>query len=561
MTAEEAQAAQDPKSSNPFSALIDQHVETIPSFTLESGVTLRDVPVAYKTWGRLNERRDNCLVICHALTGSADVEDWWGPLLGPDRAFDPTRFFIFCGNVLGSPYGTASSVTLDPSTSKPYGPEMPISSVKDDVRLHYQILRRLGVASIAAVVGGSMGGMTCLEYPLNTPPGFVQAIIPLATSARHSAWCISWGEAQRQSIYSDPDYRDGYYYELEGGGVDLRRQPARGLAAARMAALLTYRSRDSFESRFGRRAGLGAKAKVPKGGVRIMGGVETTDPFVPGEADLAHGSIAATQADDRVRAWREHNDGHRSHGPAGSRRGSQSSRAGSEGSADGTPAASTPLTEQPIPGQANGSGSGAAKLGTGGERPPKIFSAQSYLRYQGDKFTGRFDANCYIHITRKLDTHDLSHPSIFSHPTPTLTLPSSSSSDEPTISSTLPPLSDPDDPAAQIAALHDALARLPPALVIGIESDGLFTTTEQKELAAHIPDAELVVIPSPDGHDGFLLEFEAINGWVQGWMRRKLPGFFGERVIGVDEYEKGDEGWEVKKESVFGEAEADVTRW
>ena len=314
----------------------------------------------------------------------------WGPLLGPDRAFDPTRFFIFCGNVLGSPYGTASSVTLDPSTSKPYGPEMPISSVKDDVRLHYQILRQLGVASVAAVIGGSMGGMTCLEYPLNTPPGFVQAIIPLATSARHSAWCISWGEAQRQSIYSDPDYRDGYYYELEGGVVDLRRQPARGLAAARMAALLTYRSRDSFESRFGRRAGLGGKAKVPKGGVRIMGGVETTDPFVPGEADLAHGA-AAQQADDRVRAWREHNDGHRSQGPAASRRGSQSSKAGSEGSADGTPAAGTPLTEQPIPGQTGVENGGrATKLGTGGERPQKIFSAQSYLRYQGDKVSSAF---------------------------------------------------------------------------------------------------------------------------------------------------------------------------
>lgn len=103
--------------------------------------------------------------------------------------------------------------------------------------------------------------------------------------------------------------------------------------------------------------------------------------------------------------------------------------------------------------------------------------------------------------------------------------------------------------------------------MIGIESDGLFTTSEQKEIAAHIPDAELVLIPSPDGHDGFLLEFEAINGWVDGWLRRKMPQYFEEsgRLISLDEYAKekqgGSDGFGVKKESVFGEAEADVTRW
>ena len=223
-----------------------------------------------------------------------------------------------------------------------------------------------------------MGGMTTLEYPLNTPPGFVRHIVPLATSARHSAWCISWGEAQRQSIYSDPEYRDGYYYELTSSPtvdssastngnsssrrMDLTNQPTRGLAAARMAALLTYRSRDSFESRFGRRAGGGA-SKVPRGGVRIMGGPETTDPSVPSAADLEHGAM-----DARERAWREHNDGHRSV----SRRDSES-RLGNEEGLNGDSGE-------------GGSPAGSKKLGTGGERPPpKVFSAQSYLRYQGDK--------------------------------------------------------------------------------------------------------------------------------------------------------------------------------
>ncbi|TYJ58717.1 homoserine O-acetyltransferase [Cryptococcus floricola] len=518
---------------NPYASLISQNISLVPQFTLESGVTLTDIPVAYKTWGKLNERADNCLVICHALTGSADVEDWWGPLLGVDKAFDPTRFFIFCANTIGSPYGTISSVTTNPETSRPYGPEMPGSAVKDDVRLHYILLKSLGVKSVAAVVGGSMGGMTVLEWPLNSPPGFVKAIIPLATSARHSAWCISWGEAQRQSIYSDPDYKDGYYYEVEDEDkkvqVDLMKQPARGLAAARMAALLTYRSRDSFESRFGRRAG-GGKSQVPRGGVRIMGGPETTDPSVPSASDLVKSP--------REKAWREHNDGHKGAGQrSASRRGSDLSEKGTAGNAE------VVKTEE-IKAEGN-------NVGTG-EEPPKVFSAQSYLRYQGDKFTGRFDANCYIHITRKLDTHDLSAPS--------------NDSSLNSLSSSLPAhsLSSDDENANESelnARLTHALSLEPPALVIGIESDGLFTTSEQRELAAGIPDAELVVIPSPDGHDGFLLEFEAINGWAGGWLRRKMPEFYGERVISLEEYGAGEAGFEVKKESVFGEAEADVTRW
>ena len=200
-----------------------------------------------------------------------------------------------------------------------------------------------------------MGGMTVLEYPLNTPPGFVRAVIPLATAARHSAWCISWGEAQRQSIYSDPDYKDGYYFENADGVADLTEQPGRGLAAARMAALLTYRSRDSFESRFGRKAGNKKESKIPRGGVRIMGGAETTNPADPSESDLARSP--------RERAWREHNDGHRS-SVGQSRRNS------------------VKMTEN---GDAAPSANGHDKLGTGGERQAKIFSAQTYLRYQGDK--------------------------------------------------------------------------------------------------------------------------------------------------------------------------------
>lgn len=123
---------------NPFAALIpNQHIAIVPSFTLESGVTLRNVPVAYTTRGRLAPEGGNALVICHALSGSADVADWWGPLMGGlGRAFDMTRFFIVCLNSLGSPYGSASPVTSvhGDANRERYGPEFPLTTIRDDVK-------------------------------------------------------------------------------------------------------------------------------------------------------------------------------------------------------------------------------------------------------------------------------------------------------------------------------------------------------------------------------------------------------------------------------------------
>lgn len=451
--------------------LVDQNICIVPSFTLENGRTLREVPVAYKTWGKLNATRDNVMIICHAFTGSTDVEDWWGPLMGRGKAFDPNRFFIFCANVLGSPYGSASPVTINPETGKPYGPEFPQTSIRDDVRLHKLVLDKLGVSSVAVAIGGSMGGMAVLEWPLCNPPGYVRHIIPLATSARHSAWCISWGEAQRQSIYSDPLYDDGYY----------ATQPSAGLAAARMAALLTYRSRDSFESRFGRRPQV---------------------PPVPESNAVTPSSI--TRADIDLAA---HNEGHK-----------KVTRARPQTQTSATSSLSHSPTEEPT--------------STGSNTTPPPFSAQSYLRYQGAKFVARFDANCYIHITRKLDTHDVARGR------------TSTTEDPPSL-------------MAQSTALAAVIATLPPrALVISIETDGLFTPSEQKEIATHIPDAELVVIPSPDGHDGFLLEFEQINAHILRFLRREFPDLY---VRDEEDIPEGD--FAIKKTSLCGEAEADITRW
>jgi homoserine O-acetyltransferase len=289
-----------------------------------------------------------------------------------------------------------------------------------------------------------MGGMTVLEWPLCTPKGYVRHIIPIATSARHSAWCISWGEAQRQSIYSDPEYEDGYY----------TKQPASGLAAARMTALLTYRSRDSFESRFGRNP----HHKDPPAATQSVDSQSRSPHFI-------------TEALD---ARAIHNDGLRN------------------------VRVYTP-TPSPSP-------------------RPTLFSAQSYLRYQGDKFVARFDANCYIHITRKLDSHDI---------------------------------------ARGRGSPEQVLAQLPArALVIGVETDGLFMLSEQREIAAGIPDAELIVIQSQDGHDGFLLEFEQIDTHILRFLRREFPEYYRD---GSDD--APIETFGIQKTSVFGEAEVDLTRW
>lgn len=397
-------------------------------------------------------------------------------MMGRDLAFDPSRYFIFCANVLGSPYGSSSPVTINPTTGLRWGPEFPLATVRDDVKLHKIILDHLNVKSVAIVVGGSMGGMQVLEWACMYSPSFVRNIIPMATAAHHSAWGISWGEAQRQAIYSDPNYDGGYYSD--------ERPPSSGLGAARMAALLTYRSRDSFESRFGR------KEMESR----------TTSP--------THESRPAN------RAREAHNDGYRAPVRRDSSASLSSVTTPNNNSADG---ASTPRTE-------------AVASMTGASRRPLVYSAQSYLRYQGDKFIGRFDANCYIAITRKMDSHDVMRGR-----------------------------RDPSDP--DFHPFHNCP---PGSLIIAISSDALFTLDEQRNMAAKLPDARLVIVESPEGHDGFLLEFEQINAHIVAHLRERLPEIYkSQPLLSVAEEPPEDvaEKFMVKKDSLFGEAEADVTAW
>lgn len=211
---------------------------------LDSGRLFGPVTVAYRTWGELSESRDNAVLVCHALTGSADVDRWWSGLLGKGRALDPSRDFIVCANVLGGCYGTSGPASLRPGSRTPYGPGFPEISIRDMVRVQAALLSELGVARLRLVIGGSMGGMQALEWGLSFP-GKVESLAVLASSARHSAWCIALSEAQRQAIYADPNWRGGYYSP--------ERPPSAGLSAARMMAMCAYRSRSSFEERFSRK--------------------------------------------------------------------------------------------------------------------------------------------------------------------------------------------------------------------------------------------------------------------------------------------------------------------
>lgn len=460
------------------------------------------------------------MVICHALTGSADVSDWWGPLLGPGRAFDPTKFFIICLNSLGSPYGSASPCTINPDTQTYYGPEFPLVTVKDDVRIHKMILDDLGVKSIAAVIGGSMGGMLVLEYAYFGPE-YVRCIVPLATSARHSAWGISWGETQRQSIYSDPKYNDGYY--------TFDDPPVVGLGAARMAAMLTYRSRNSFEAKFGRKTPNPGDKRVVTNNARVREpstipeknwavhnhgnskgkklATPTTSPGPASPSSLSPNAslVSVSSLENKDTAKQTNTTSPES---SSSPRHSRQNSTASNSSQYTSPSSDSTTTTSNHPNQSL----------------KHFFSAQSYLRYQGSKFVQRFDANCYISITRKLDSHDVSRDRG-------------------------------DDIPTALSMIQQ------PTLVVGISSDGLFTFDEQKILAEYIPNAELVEIKSQEGHDAFLLEFAEINHYIVQFLKKTLPDILNTEGIPWKEEQVGHVG----KSSLFGEAEGDedlaITNW
>lgn len=336
---------------------------------LDNGEALADARIAVRTWGRLDPAGSNAVVVCHALTGSANVDQWWGALLGRGRTLDPERDFIVCCNVLGSCYGSTGPASINPRTGNRWGGRFPAVTVADAVRAQRLVLDQLGVRRVRLVVGGSLGGMQALEWALQDERVAAAAVI--AAPARHSAWSIAQSDAQRAAIAADPRWRDG--------DLDPADPPVDGLAAARRMAMCCYRTPRSLGDRFGR---------------------------------------LRTSAGDR-------------------------------------------------------------------------FQVESWLDHHGRALAQRFDAACYVCLTRMMDSHDIGRGR---------------------------------------GGVGRALGSLAiPVLAVAINSDGLYPANEQLEIAEGAPLGELVVLHSPHGHDAFLIETAELDrlllsfrGRAAAFRRRRL---------------------------------------
>src|SRR6478672_1422616 len=225
-------------------------------FALERGGTLSDVTVAYETWGTLDERAGNAVLLCHAWTGDSHVTGpagrghpepgWWESMVGAGRPIDTDRYFVVCANILGGCQGTTGPASPHPDDGRPYGPRFPVVSIRDWVRAQAALGEHLGVSRWLTAIGGSMGGMQVLELAVMFPDR-VRSIIPIATCTAASAQQIGWWSTGRRIIQLDPNFSGGWYYDAAPG-----EGPHEGLSIARMVSQITFRSDDVFTDRFGR---------------------------------------------------------------------------------------------------------------------------------------------------------------------------------------------------------------------------------------------------------------------------------------------------------------------
>jgi homoserine O-acetyltransferase len=337
-------------------------------FVLESGAKLPDLKIAYETYGELNKKKNNAVLICHALSGDAHAAGlhegdsrpgWWDEMIGAEKAFDTEKYFVICSNVIGGCKGSSGPNSINPETGKPYGLGFPIVSIKDMVNAQKKLIDFLGIKKLLSVCGGSMGGMQALQWAVSYPDE-VESCIPVATTAKHSAQQIAFDEVGRQAIMADPAWAEGDYY-------DKKTHPSAGLAVARMIGHITYMSNDSMEKKFGR----------------------------------------------------------------------------------------------------------ALKKKELGYEFSTEFEVEGYLRYRGDSFVKRFDANSYLYITKAMDYFDL-HPGM---------------------------------KLAQ--AFSGQKARF---LVIAFSSDWLYPPYQSKEIVKALKmngiDVTYCEISSDYGHDAFLVEFD-----------------------------------------------------
>jgi len=250
-----------------------QHIDLPEALPLESGRTLERVHIAYETYGQLTPARDNVILVCHALSGDAhaagwsdDPESpsavdgfradergikargglgWWDGMIGPGKAFDTDRYYVVCTNLIGSCRGSTGPSSPDPATGRPYALNFPVITVSDMVRAEKHFLDALGIDSLLAVAGGSLGGMQALEWAV-AYPDLVRGAISIASTARLGSQGMAWNAIARNAIMADPDWQGGNYY---GSG----RTPLAGIGVARMVGHVTYLSAESMREKFGRR--------------------------------------------------------------------------------------------------------------------------------------------------------------------------------------------------------------------------------------------------------------------------------------------------------------------
>ena len=368
---------------------------------LRSGASISDYTLAYETYGTLNAERSNAVLVCHALNashhvagvyqGQARSEGWWDNMVGPGKPLDTDRFFVIGVNNLGSCFGSTGPMHVNPATGRVYGADFPVVTVEDWVDAQAALLDALGIETLAAVMGGSLGGMQALSWTLQYPERVRHAVV-VASAPNLTAENIAFNEVARRAIVTDPDFHGGHFYEH---GV----VPKRGLRIARMIGHITYLSDDVMNAKFGR------------------------------------------------------------------------------------------ILRSAVEGENNGEAAGADyRYST----QDVEFQIESYLRYQGDKFSEYFDANTYLLITRALDYFDpaRNHGGKLS------------------------------------AALAQARAKF---LLVSFKTDWRFSPARSREIVKALLDNSRNVsyaeIDAPHGHDAFLLDDVRYMGVVRSYFERVAKEF------------------------------------
>ena len=221
---------------------------------LDCGKTISNYPIAYETYGKLSEKKDNAILAFHALSGDQFVtgtnpitnnSGWWSYLVGPNKAIDTNKFFVICSNVIGGCMGSYGPNSVDPKTNKKLGTNFPVITINDMVNAQYNLLDFFKIDRLFSVMGGSMGGMQALQFVANYPDK-TKTAIPIACAASHSAQNIALNELGRQAIMADNNWKKGDY-------LNLGNSPDKGLSVARMAAHITYLSQKGLQEKFGRK--------------------------------------------------------------------------------------------------------------------------------------------------------------------------------------------------------------------------------------------------------------------------------------------------------------------